>query len=155
MGLLGIVINYATPQHPQTNGQVERYNRTIVRQLRTYVSEYPKEWDRYVSLLTTAYNMQVHTNTGQPPLDFVSARKLTLLGVERLPNVRPLTEAPEREDDLDGTATTVAEQYVQDVKELALREKKHLEHDLDAYMEAFDRRVNEKNKSLVAGDWMY
>lgn len=51
MGLLRVVATYATPYHPQTNVQVERYNRTIVRQLRTYVSEYRKEWDRYCSII--------------------------------------------------------------------------------------------------------
>jgi len=35
--LLGISNIYSTTYHPQTNGQVERYNRTIMGQLRTYV----------------------------------------------------------------------------------------------------------------------
>lgn len=48
LGLLGIVSKYTTPYHPQTNGLVERYNRTLVRQLRIYVAEHPKEWDRYI-----------------------------------------------------------------------------------------------------------
>jgi len=32
--LLGIVWNFTAPYHPQTNGHVERYDRTSVRQLR-------------------------------------------------------------------------------------------------------------------------
>lgn len=83
-----------------------------------------------VSLLTSACNMQVHTSTGQSPIAFVSPRKLTRLGVERLPKVRHRTEAPDWEDDLVGTAITVADQYVQDVKELelltSLRPRLHL-----------------------------
>jgi len=38
--LLGISNRYSTTYHPQTNGQVERYNRTIVGQLRTYVEDH-------------------------------------------------------------------------------------------------------------------
>lgn len=33
LGLHGIASKYTTPYHPQTRGQVERYNRTIMRQL--------------------------------------------------------------------------------------------------------------------------
>jgi len=57
LGLLGIASNYTTPYHPQTNGQVERYNRTLVRQLRCYIAEHQTEWDSLLALLTTAYNI--------------------------------------------------------------------------------------------------
>lgn len=46
----------------------------------------------------------------------------------------------------------LCEEYVQDVKELPLRVQMHLEKAQDANAEAFDRRVDEKNESLVAGD---
>jgi len=38
--LLGISNRYFTTYHPQTNGQVERYNRTIVGQLRTFFGDH-------------------------------------------------------------------------------------------------------------------
>jgi len=68
LGELGIASNYTSPYRPQTNGQVERYNRTLVRQLRCYTAEHQKEWDSHLSLLTTAYNTQVHASTGRSPL---------------------------------------------------------------------------------------
>jgi len=43
LGLLDIASKYTSPYHPQTNGQVERYNRTLVRQLRCYIAEHQKK----------------------------------------------------------------------------------------------------------------
>jgi len=48
--LLGISNRYSTTYH----GQVERYNRTIVGKLRTYVEDHQDGWDELVSMLTLA-----------------------------------------------------------------------------------------------------
>jgi len=73
---LGIDTNYATPYHPQTNGQVERFNKTLVKQLRHYVSDHVVTWSRCLILVVTAYNFQVHGSTGKVPFAFVSPRRL-------------------------------------------------------------------------------
>jgi len=111
LGLLGIASKYTSPYHPQTNGQVERYNRTLVRQLRCYIAEHQKVWDTHQSLLTTAYNTQVHASTGEIPFAFVSPRRLQLIGMERMPRLR---QSEERTED----ASTAAEQYVEDLRAL-------------------------------------
>jgi len=41
MKMLGIETVRTTAYHPQTNGQVERYNRTMATQLRHHVAEDP------------------------------------------------------------------------------------------------------------------
>jgi len=41
MKMLGIETVRTTAYHPQTNGQVERYNRTMATQLRSYVADDP------------------------------------------------------------------------------------------------------------------
>jgi len=45
---LGIVSNYTSPYDPQANGQVERYNGTLVRKLRCYVAGHHTDWDRHL-----------------------------------------------------------------------------------------------------------
>jgi len=66
--MLGIGTNYTTPYHPQTNGQVERFNTTLVLQLRHYVREHVVTWAKYVNLLVTAYISQVHDIVDPPIL---------------------------------------------------------------------------------------
>jgi len=70
--VLGIDTKHSTPYHPQTKGQVERFNKTLVKQLRRSVCGYVVTWPRYLSLVVAAYNAQVHGSTGQVPLAFVS-----------------------------------------------------------------------------------
>jgi len=80
---LGMDTNYATPYYPQTNGQVERFNKTLVQQLRHYVSDHVVTGSRYLSLVVTAHNSQVHRSTGQVPFAFVSPRRLPPATIER------------------------------------------------------------------------
>ena len=65
---------YTSAYHPQTNGQVERYNRTIASMLRNYVNEHQNDWDVYVGPLTYAYNSHVHRSTRTTPFELVLSR---------------------------------------------------------------------------------
>jgi len=58
--VLEIDTNYAIHHQPQTNGQVERFDKTLVRQLHHHVSEHLVTRSRYFSLVVTACNFQVH-----------------------------------------------------------------------------------------------
>ena len=82
--MLVVQTNYATPYHPQTKKQVERFSRTLVRQLRHYVHDHVVSWARYASLLVTAYTSQVRNSTGEAPFAFVCPRRLPSVAVERL-----------------------------------------------------------------------
>jgi transposase InsO family protein len=66
---LGIKQIFTTAYHPQTNGQVERYNRTILASLRAYIAKIQDNWDDYTSAITYAYNCRVHSSLGMPPFE--------------------------------------------------------------------------------------
>ena len=148
LGLLSIASNYTSPYRSQTNGQVERYNRTLVRQLRCYVGEHQTEWDSHLSLLTTAYNTQVHSSTVEIPFAFVSPRRLQLVGMQHMPRLR---QAEERTED----ASTAAEQYVEDLKALIPAVLRQLGKAQATYKRAFDAHTKAKNISVNAGDWFF
>jgi len=58
---------FTSPYHPQTDGFVERFNRTIMRDIRAYVSIEEDDWDQHVALACFRYNTTVNEATGMSP----------------------------------------------------------------------------------------
>lgn len=52
--MLGIHKTRTTPLHPQSDGMVERLNRTLEAQLSKFVDEHQQDWDHYVPFLMLA-----------------------------------------------------------------------------------------------------
>lgn len=65
--LCGIKKLRTTPYHPQTNGQVERMNRTIISMLKCLPEQYKTQWRNHVDKLTHAYNCTQNSSTGYSP----------------------------------------------------------------------------------------
>jgi hypothetical protein len=63
---------FTTAYRPTTNGQVERWNATLVDAIAQLGME--KEWDRNLGLACTAYNSSVHATTGYAPIELASTR---------------------------------------------------------------------------------
>lgn len=43
--IISIKNNFTRTYHPQANGQVKRYRRTILAALPTYLADHPRDWD--------------------------------------------------------------------------------------------------------------
>lgn len=53
--------------HPQANGTVERWNRTLARDLANFIATGEGDWDEHVALACFRYNTSVCTATGMTP----------------------------------------------------------------------------------------
>lgn len=56
-----------SPYHPKGNGQVERFNRTLLRMIKAYLKGTQSEWDKNLGCLAGAYRASVHESTGFTP----------------------------------------------------------------------------------------
>ena len=73
--LLQIDKTRTTPYHPQSDGLVERQNRTFKEMLSKYISVNQIDWDRYIDGLVLAYNCTPHESTDISPYRMVFGRE--------------------------------------------------------------------------------
>src|SRR5438876_4309674 len=67
----------SSPYHPQTNGLVERFNRTLCESL-AKVSEKEDEWDEHIESVLFAYRTIKHNTTKKTPFYMVYGREAIL-----------------------------------------------------------------------------
>lgn len=75
---LGIEKTRTTPLHPQSDGMVERFNRTLLDYLAKFVESNQRNWDELLPLALLAYRASVHETTGYTPAQLNFGRELRL-----------------------------------------------------------------------------
>lgn len=76
--LLEISKTRTTPYHPQSDGMVERYNRTLQQTLSMFVNENHDDWDDHLPYVTMAYRACVHESTKCSPNLLMLGRETAL-----------------------------------------------------------------------------
>jgi len=74
--LLGMRKTRTAPLHPQSDGVVEHFNRTIEAQLAIFVDEHQHDWDLHLPLLLMSYRTVVHSTTGCTPAKLMLGQNL-------------------------------------------------------------------------------
>ena len=86
-----------TSYHPQTDGLVERFNRTLCDMLACYVNEEPDKWDIFLPFVTLAYNTATQASLKECPFYLFYGREPVL------PNEVMLNRRYRYEEDLGKT----------------------------------------------------
>jgi hypothetical protein len=77
--------------HPQSDGMVEHYIKTIEEHIRKVVASHQRDWDERLPLFLLAYRASTHDITGMTPASLVFGRVL------RLPCEPAIWRTPDKE----------------------------------------------------------
>ena len=69
--IMGVKLVTTSFYHPESNSQIERYNRTIISILRKFVKDEPKKWSDYLPYVSHAINNSVCQSTGHTPFQLL------------------------------------------------------------------------------------
>ncbi|MCO5559345.1 hypothetical protein L7F22_012943 [Adiantum nelumboides] len=127
---MGTTLKFSLSFHPQTDGQSEEENSTVLDLLKCYVSKRKGKWEQYLPLVEYAYNNTMHSSTGKAPFEIVEGGK----------KVPPILH----------TKDTIfeADKYVQDMDEMYKKVKVALEKTQAKQKKAADRHCREVVFSL-------
>ena len=141
--LLQIHKTRTTPYHPQSDGLVEKFNRTMLAMLATCAKDNPLDWERHVRKVCMAYNTSVQASTGYTPFFLMFGRqaRIPVDVIYGTPN--NTTQSPNE------YAATLGKQMSQ---AFALA-RKHSEAKHVRQKEIYDRKVH--GKPYQKGDYVW
>ena len=76
--LLNVKKTRTSPYHPQSDGFVERFNRTLEHMLSMYVNDNQNDWDDHLQHVMLAYRSSVQETTGYTPHFLMTGREVSL-----------------------------------------------------------------------------
>ena len=140
--LMGVHKTRTTPYHPASNGQVERYNRTLLPLMRCHVEEVGNNWDTILPFLTSAIRSTIHRGTGY-------TANMLMLGREVMHPVDIYTPTESREDDYSDFVSNLKN----DIFHAHERTRNQLKSMIVAQKRDYDSRLRESHYS--EGDLVY
>ena len=65
--IMGICKTNITVYHPQTDGLIERFHRTLINMLAKNVVQGDKDWDQHLPYVLFAYHSSLQSSIGESP----------------------------------------------------------------------------------------
>uniref|UniRef100_A0A671PPZ2 Integrase catalytic domain-containing protein n=1 Tax=Sinocyclocheilus anshuiensis TaxID=1608454 RepID=A0A671PPZ2_9TELE len=76
--LLGINKTRTSSYQPQSDGMIERFNRTLLSMLSFYVDDNQQNWDVLLPYVMMAYRSSIHSSTGFTPYKVLFGQEMVL-----------------------------------------------------------------------------
>ena len=132
-----------SPYHPQTDGLVERFNKTLKAMLRKTASEDGKDWDRMIPYLLFAYREVPQSSTGFSPFELLYGRDVR----GRLDVLKETWEAGQKSEE---SVVSYVMSTQQKLKEMAECVKENMLEKQDKQKQWYD--VKARLREFKAGD---
>ena len=124
--LMGVQKTKTMAYHPQSDGLVERWNKTLLHNLSTCVKDHPESWEDYVRPICMAYNTSTHQTTGFTPF-YLMFRRQAKLPIELMYGT------PEPESVTSTEYATQLQSSREAYQKVRLRTTCQLEHQAELY----------------------
>ena len=133
-----------TPYHPESDGLVERFNRTLLMMLAMFAGKNREDWDDLLPAVMMAYRSSVHESTGFSPYRLMFGEECTLpmdIGL------------PKQQSDLPDSITSPYAIWVRDALEVAYEQvRQHSGQAVQRQKRLYDHRA--AKRLFAVGDWV-
>ena len=146
--ILGIKKTRTTKARPQSDGMIERANRTIINMLSAFVSDHQRDWDQYVPLVMMAYRSSVHDSID-------TSASMMMLGREIPLPIDLIFGSPDSERNEYVYGSLYAKELQDRLIEVHEFARKRMKIASDAMKRKYDLKSNLREFNIDDSVWVY